>query len=309
MKWKDFFYFSRGQRIGILILLVLIVLTFALDIFFLRRLKPPPESNGEAFLREALEFRASLENYDSIMEVTRQQRYKERYAKRNTSYTWPNASHRKAYQLFGFDPNTIDSAGLLRLGLTPRMASSLLKYRSKGGSFRNKEDFGKIYGIPAQKKEELMPYIEIDPSRKQIRKDEGPKEDISIELNAADTTQLMRVRGIGRSYARSIVGYRKRLGGFVSVEQLREIYGMRPENYERIAPQCRVDLSLLQPIKVNTASVSRLRQHPYLNFYQAKAIYELRRERGRLQDIDELSNLEEFTTENLTKIKPYLSFE
>ena len=115
--------------------------------------------------------------------------------------------------------------------------------------------------------------------------------------------------GIGRGYAKGIIRFRQLTGGFVNVDQLTEIYGMRQENFEKILPFCKVNAALIKKIKVNKASVERLKSHPYLNFYQSKAIYELRRKKGKLNNINELKILSEFSSESLTKIEPYLSFE
>ena len=95
----------------------------------------------------------------------------------------------------------------------------------------------------------------------------------------------------------------------MSIDQLGEIYGMRKENLERIRPFCKVNTDLVKKMRVNVASVERLKSHPYLNFYQSRAIYELRRKKGKLKNISELKVLPEFTTESLSKIEPYLNFE
>jgi len=130
-----------------------------------------------------------------------------------------------------------------------------------------------------------------------------------VELNSADTTQLMQVYGIGRGYAKGIVRFRQKTGGFVSVDQLSEVYGMRQENLERIRPFCKVNTDLVKKLNVNSASIERLKGHPYLNFYQSRAIYELRRKKGKLKNINDLKVLSEFSSESLSKIEPYLNFE
>jgi len=84
---------------------------------------------------------------------------------------------------------------------------------------------------------------------------------------------------------------------------------MRPENLEKIRPFCKVNQDLVRRINVNMAGVERLKSHPYLNFYQSRAIYELRRRKGKLKSITDLRVLPEFNTESLSKIAPYLSFE
>ena len=84
---------------------------------------------------------------------------------------------------------------------------------------------------------------------------------------------------------------------------------MTTENYQRIAPYCTVDPTFIRKIKVNTASIERLRSHPYLNFYQAKQIYELRRKKVKLTKIQDIEKLSEMNDSVLMKIGPYLSFE
>jgi|ERR1035437_367990 DNA uptake protein ComE-like DNA-binding protein len=308
--WKEFFYFSKGQRIGIIVLisLILIVLmaNFALPLFFLRTDMPK-----NIFLSEVKAFKKTLVSLDSIRLAAWQHKYEERYKK------YENHSSTKqlvTYSLFTFDPNTIDSIGFTRLGLKSYIASNILKYRHKGGKFKTVTDFCKVYGIAPEKFKELEPYIAI----KEIQKPKLDtvltprkvfKQDIIVDLNSADTALLMQVKGIGRGYAKGIVRFRKETGGFVSVDQLHEIYGMRSENFDKIRPFCTVNTALIQRLKVNNASVERLNAHFYINFYQAKALFELRRNKGKLHELNDLKVLLEFTQEDLIKLKPYLSFE
>lgn len=313
--WKDFFYFSSGQRIGIIVLIVLIVsviiINYSLPYFY-----PVTEKDGTAFLEEAEKFKNSLVSRDSLRQNNKQLLYEERQRQYEEKYKqkWPHSSYKSldkkaTYTLFPFDPNTLDSSAFIRLGIKNNIASNILKYRKSGGMFRTLTDFAKVYGISANKFKELEPYIKISETKPAKTENVAKRTDIIVDLNSADTTLLMQVKGIGRGYAKSIIHFRQLTGGFVSLDQLSEIYGMRPENMERIRPFCKVDPQLVQKIKVNIASAERLKSHPYINFYQAKAIYELRRKKGKLKDISEIKVLSEFTSEGLAKIKPYLSFE
>jgi len=308
--WKDFFYFSRGQRIGIIGLIVLIFLVllanYALPLFF-----PATEKAETSFLAEVDVFKKSLVSRDSLRHEELQRQYNERF---KNYKIYPSYKKDVVYSLFPFDPNSVDSATLTRLGIKPYIASNIHKYRNKGGVFRTKTDFGKVYGISPEKFKELEPYISINEINLTkvdsfVNNKKDFKQDIIVDLNSADTTLLMQIKGIGRGYAKGIVRFRRETGGFVTVEQLNEVYGMRPENFEKIRPFCTVNPDLIQKISVNTASTVRLNSHPYLSFYQAKAIYELRRNRGKLHNINDLKNLPEFSSESLAKIKPYLSFE
>ncbi len=130
-----------------------------------------------------------------------------------------------------------------------------------------------------------------------------------VQINRIDTTELTRIPGIGKSYATRILNYRQLLGGYYSVEQLKEVYGMYEELYEKIHPFFSISADSLRRIPVNQSSVERLKSHPYINFYQAKAIVELRKKKGKLKDLSELSLLEEFSAYDLERIKYYLSFD
>jgi len=311
--WKDFFYFSKGQRVGIIVLIALIVIALVAN-YILPYFFTVTEKDDSAFRTEVAVFKKSLVSRDSLCQVEwqrqsdeRQRLYEEKY--KNYSSTKP-LEKKDAYTLFTFDPNTIDSIGFVRLGLKPYIASNILKYRKKGGLFRTKADFAKVYGILPEKQKELEPYISIAEIKSvKIESNSVKRTDIVVELNSADTTLLIQIKGIGRGTAKGIILFRQLIGGFVSIDQLSEVYGIRPENLEKIRPFCSVNAALVQKIRVNTATVQRLDAHPYINFYQAKAIYELRRNKGKLHDINDLKTLSELTADDLQKIKPYLSFE
>jgi DNA uptake protein ComE-like DNA-binding protein len=118
----------------------------------------------------------------------------------------------------------------------------------------------------------------------------------------------MKIPGIGASYAKRIVAYRNILGGYYRLEQLQEVYDMYEELYEKITPYLSINSEAVTRLPANTASLDKLKAHPYLNFYQAKAIVEMRKKKGKLEDISEFVLLEEFTEEDLEKIKQYLEF-
>lgn len=309
---KDFFFFSKPQRIGILFLMILIILVMVAI-----RLLPRFFQGHSRDYQHTQEFLVELEAFkDSLKERENDYRWQE-YARKTYGYQSGKASQ---YHLFPFDPNTADSADFVRLGIRPYVAGNILKYRARGGKFRKAEDFARIYGLSEEKYQELAPYIQIwssEPDTVSVTTDSMPqktvfpeKKDIVLELNTADTTELMMIRGIGRWYAQSIVRYRKQLGGFYSVEQLREIPRMSEENYLRIKDFFTVDSSLITPLYVNRASVDKLRSHPYLTFTQAEAIYDLRRKKFRLSNLEQLRELnDKLSDADLQRLRPYLSFE
>lgn len=162
---------------------------------------------------------------------------------------------------FPFDPNTVTLEELVRLGLSERQAESILNYREKGGRFRSKEDFKKMYVVSDTLYERLEPYIDI------------PK----LELNAADSAALVGLRGIGPWYAHKILEYRESLGGFHSPEQLLEIYGMDEERFAPLREQVRADASLIRRLDIWNLSEEEMALHPYVGRAAARSIVRYRR--------------------------------
>ncbi len=226
--------------------------------------------------------------------------------------------------LHPFDPNTADSATLVRLGLHPRLARRICRYRAAGGRFRHARDLARIYGMDTAALRRLSPYIRIaaapgaNPSFRKPRPLEKshyaytpyPSRKLprgrQLDLNAADSAELLRVPGVGPYFARRIVRYRQRLGGFVSPEQLREI----PNLPDSVQTWFRVTAEKAQrPLRLNTATFRELLRHPYLNYEQVKAIVNYRERQGALQTLQELSLSGAFSAADLERLTPYVSFE
>ncbi|MDD7317222.1 MAG: helix-hairpin-helix domain-containing protein [Prevotella sp.] len=231
-----------------------------------------------------------------------------------------NVEGRRVERFF-FDPNTADSTQLLRLGLKPWIVRNIYKYRSRGGEFRKPEDFARVYGLTAGEYKSLAPYIRISadyrPASSLFGTSEEPRRTKDslrypvklaagerIVLNTADTTALKRVPGIGSGYARAIVNYRDRLGGYADVRQLLEINGV-PEEALRYMELGTPDL---RKIDVNRLSLDKLKRHPYINFYQARAIVEHRRLHGPLRSAADLKMIRDFSASDIERILPYISF-
>lgn len=130
-----------------------------------------------------------------------------------------------------------------------------------------------------------------------------------VELNAADTTELKKVPGIGSVLAVRIVKYRRLLGGYTAVEQLREVYGIDAERYASLTAWFRVDTSGVRLLPVNRLPADSLWRHPYISYRQARTLERLRRQKGRLTGWEDLSLLEEFPEADRKRLQPYLSFE
>ena len=220
-----------------------------------------------------------------------------------------------------FDPNTVDSITLLHLGFKPWQAKNMLKYRLKGGKYRKKEDMKKLYGMTDSMYVALEPYIHITQDSSIVnsaqvdstRMDSKPqwrnlKKDTILNLRTADTTELKMIRGIGSYRAKMIVRYREQLGGYARVEQMLEARGMDKVIADSILPHFYIDSVIVHKMPVNKMRPEVLSRHPYLNFEQAKSIYEYRRKHIRIKSADELKKIKGISPEDLEKILIYLDF-
>ena len=219
-----------------------------------------------------------------------------------------------------FDPNTVDSMTLLHLGFKPWQAKNMLKYRAKGGKYRKKEDLKKLYGMTDSMYLALTPYIYIKDSivvdsaridsvhMDSLPKWKSTKKDTILNLRTADTTELKLIRGIGSYRAKMIVRYREQLGGYARVEQIMEARGMDKVIADSILPHFYIDSVVVNKIPINHIRPEVLQRHPYLNFEQAKAIYEYRRKHIRIKSAEELKKIKGLSPTDIEKILIYLDF-
>ncbi len=216
---------------------------------------------------------------------------------------------------FEFDPNSIDSVDMLRLGFQPFMAHNWLQYRRHGGKIYTQKKLRTIYGIDTllvDSLKEFMIFNSIKPEIKDSSAIYKPKDFFKFELNSANTDLLCRLPGIGKGRAALIVARRTELGGFYSAEQLREIENIPDSIIDDIIPYINIELDSIKTIDINNVGIKRLHKHPYISYYQARAIYDLRwdkKHNGKIENLEELLNLKEFSKEDFEKIKIYLTIK
>lgn len=310
MRWRELLYLQKNDRMALLGVLATIILAMFI-IFF-----------GGSYFNHT----------DKLTKDSTRQQALASSAVRG-GYIYADGRERKI-TLVPFDPNTADSTTLLGLGLAPWQVKAIYHYRAKGGVYRRPEDFSHLYGLTVKQYRMLQPYIRISsdyapastlypstaynqgryPSRSYEEKNtalvgaphstklhEGQR----LSLNDADTAALMRVPGIGIGYAHAIINYRNRLGGFYSPQQILDIGGVP----ETAVPYLFVNAGEVKKIKINHLTVNQLRRHPYINFYQARTIFDYRRLHGPLHDIRVLAHDPDFPPEELRRLAPYLDYE
>ena len=228
---------------------------------------------------------------------------------------------RTPVQSFPFNPNTADSMTLLRVGLKPWQVKNLMAYRRAGGRWKDADDFKRLYGLSDEEFQRLRPYVQIPPAVKEVyftEHDRARQDSLHhlrpekftqltvLDLNTVDTLTLRKIPGIGVGYSRSIVSYRERLGGFVSVAQLKDIEGLpaRIEEWFSVEEQVAV-----RTISINKSDFKTLVRHPYLSYEQVKVITTHIRKYGSLRSWKDLQLYPEFTPKDFERLTPYFVFE
>ena len=210
---------------------------------------------------------------------------------------------------FPFDPNTADSSQLRRLGLQSWQIRNIYKFRASGGIYRKPLDFAKLYGLTVKEYRELEPYIRISsdylPAATLVK--EG-----TIVTAKHDTTIVRRypqkinetTHVVLNMADTKIVQYGRRLGGYVSVDQLDEIEDFPTEAKRFLV----VEGANPQKLNVNKLTLNELKRHPYINFYQARYITDYRRLHGPLRSLNDLRLSRDFPPEVIARLLPYVEF-
>lgn len=304
-KWKEYLAFSGRDRLGIGLLLVIIGL-----VFFLPRILPPSPPAMPVFSDSMLAFVRHPEAEPDMASETDRPFPRDRTAS-------PDRSGKPV--LFRFDPNTLSEAGWLQLGLRPKTVRTIRNYLQKGGRFRKAEDLQKIWGLSPSLAAQLMPWVDLPEAGKpEVYTEKAPglkqaalpeRKKLLVEINAADTSAFIALPGIGSKLAARIVSYRDKLGGFCSVQQLREVYGIADSVFQRIEPMLQLSGIPLKRIRINEAGFDELKAHPYFRYELAKAVIAYRNAHGAFRKPEELKQVTLITEEVFRKIAPYISCE
>ena len=321
---RDYFGFSHKESRGFIVLLFLTVLCLLIPFLYRFVADGKPANTSVADQRK-------LDSLVALMRVeeAKQPPFADRSEREKTT-----AERFSEPKLFNFDPNTVSVAGWQQLGLPRWMAERIDKYRSKGGQFRKKEDLLKIYDFPPDLYDQLEPYIALKESPRPDRfgaskpyanqpyasndrpaysdrpaYPERPARPViqPFDINTADTSQLIALKGIGATLAGRIVKYRDGLGGFIALEQFRDVYGLDSLALAELQKFGQIR-SAVRKIPVNTASTEELDRHPFLSRRQAQIIVTYREQHGAYTSAESLKPIRILDAGTIEKIAPYLEF-
>ncbi|MDR1792156.1 MAG: helix-hairpin-helix domain-containing protein [Bacteroidales bacterium] len=234
---------------------------------------------------------------------------------RNASYT-SNYNYFSSFQLtpFDFNADTMKVADWEKMGFSEKQSTQIYNYLAKSGGLRKKEDLKKIYCINEENYTVLEPYIHLSSNvsasvSTNYRERTTAIATQKVELNTADSLDLLKIPGIGSKTAAKIIEYRAQLGGFYDVTQLREIYIIDSARFAQISPYLRADKQHIETININTASTKELSKHPYIDTYLAKSIYVHRQKTGNYTSVEQIKKAAMLYEDLYQKIAPYLSVE
>ncbi len=320
---KRYLGFSSGEASGFVVLIIIILIFISLPLVY--RLIPenePTITDHQKLDSLQKELLARIDHKKEASEYHSSD-FESNYDQ------FPNGkSDYSPRKLFNFDPNSISAEGFEALGLPQFIAERIVKYRNAGGHFETKEDLRKIYGLLPATYSKLEPYIKIsenstsknkfentanstqnlslaEPNSKNSSTNSFAKKPIAFDLNKADTTVLMNIKGIGSKLSARIIKVRELYGGFYSIDQINEVYGLEPAVLEEILKYAYIKNPILRKIKINEATEIK---HPNIKPYIAKAIINFRAQHGKFNSIDDLSKIKILDTATLEKIRPYLEF-
>lgn len=290
--WTEYFNFSARERRGAFFLACIL----AIEILFLyfqrtsNKLLPPPDLKIISSLIDSI--RADVS--DSIFTVSKVE-----------------ATERKI-TFFIFDPNILNDTSWLKLGISEKQIKVIKNYISHGGKFRIKNDFKKMYCISKDKYNELESYILLPDSiiHKTHELNKSSKEPLLVNIVNADSVILIKLKGIGPVFASRIIRYREKLGGFYSLDQLKEVWGITDSLYQSLLPSIAIQNAIpFRFIHLNTDTFGILASHPYIKGKIAGLICNYRKQHKPFTSIEELKQLPLITEENFLKLAPYLMLD
>ncbi len=327
MHWKDivkdYLTFTRKERIGIFILVILILVIWFLPAMIGSRISAGLIKADTSWMSAA----KRLEIKDSSFDRKKgSQTYDDAdgnsYAFDRRTY---NSGNYFKGELFYFDPNTLSAEGWKKLGLREKTIGTIQNYLGKGGHFYKPADLQKIYGLFPNELERIEPYIRIENSERQSnlaykQSNENfpantnyapPKVSRykNVDINSADTASLISLPGIGSKLATRIVSFRDKLGGFYSIDQIKETYGLPDSSFQKVKQYLNISNASVKKININTAAKDEMKMHPYIKWNLANAIVEYRNQHGEYKTVEDVKKIMLVTEDIYSKVSPYLSVQ
>ena len=316
--WKrfvhDYLSYTSKERMGIFILLALIVLCLVIP-FLYPYLHHEKQYDQSKFKNEI----ARLKVHKSDSSPGKKYYSKNFDEDDFNDFVQPSEKIYPKVQaeVFYFDPNTATPNDWKRLGIREKTIETIQKYLSKGGHFYKPEDINKIWGLRPEDIKRLLPYVTIalkktEYAQNNVQSNHAlyvPKTIQPLDINTADTTALIALPGIGSKLAQRIVNFRDKLGGFNSVDQVSETFGLPDSTFQKIKSRLFSTNIHVKKININTALLDEMKTHPYIRYNLANAIIQYRTQHGNFSSVGDLKKIVLITDDVYKKVEPYVTIE
>ncbi len=307
-----YFNFTRKERNGTILLLCIILLLTFIPILYPFLAKEKKQIIPASFKDELAAIKSKANEHQRPYKSAQYDDFDG-----TVSYN-KNTSSPAAGTLFNFDPNTLSVEGWKKLGLHDKAIHTIQNYLSKGGKFRKPEDIGKIWGLNENMVKRLLPYVDIKekftvPDKYEkgyaISPANRKTETVMVDINDSDTSDWKALPGIGSKLALRIVNFRSKLGGFYSISQVAETFGLPDSVYQKIKPGLTIGNIIVKKININTATLEELKQHPYIRYNLAGLIVQYRNQHGSFSKIEDLGNIMAVTSDVMQKLSAYITIQ
>lgn len=302
---RNWFKLSRWESSGIISLNILIGLLIIYRIWDYRTPKLDSDQirkldSLEQYLiaQDQLKIKKNSEEENSVLS-----------ASSKTFTERRNNPSQQVLRIKSFDPNSISLQELMQFGVSSKKARTFVNFRKAIGSYTSAKDFSKLYGWNESELKALGEKA-VFPSLKSKQRTQSSAQSVELQpihLNKMDTADLISIRGIGPILAKRIIAYRNVLGGFIKKEQLFEVWGLDSSVVLQNWNNFMVDTLLRDKLDINTATITQLKKHPYINYKLAKAMVMYRNQHGNYSAIEQIMNSVLVGREDYLKIAPYLT--
>ena len=319
----SYFEFSNTERKGILFLIFLLLLLLGLPALYPFLISTKKQDFAD-FQADITAFEKNIEAYRKEEEQAKKRKFANSNFKSRKKYPFSlEEKSNAAVDYFNFDPNRVSKEQLLTLGLSGRTAQSIINYRKKGGVFRTKEDLKKIYTLAEEDYEKLKPYIQLDYSHSNKKpttlKEFIASEPFTFDPNTASRADFRNL-GLSERTAKHITNYREKGGVFRTQEDLKKIYTLAEEDYERLMPYIRIESpkkndsfspsNKARPselnLDINQATVEDFKKLKGIGNSYAKRIVRFRSALGGFINVEQISHVYGLPDSTYQKIVPQL---
>jgi competence protein ComEA len=297
--FRNYFVFNQVELKGIRILLG--VMIFFAVVYFLM-----PLFMGGKQKFDGSAYQASVDSFmrNTIADTSwdwEDRTYPPRYADKREFTNKEEAD----FVMKPFDPNGLPKEIWMEMGLSEKQAQVIKNYESKGGKFKTKEDVKKQFVITDEFYRKIEPYILFAEINDEVNSEHAA---LSLDINHANKEDFMLINGIKDYLAEDIIKYRSRLGGFTTMEQLKEIKYLSQKVYDNLIPHCFITSYSVKKIHINLAEWKELAPHPYIGGDVATKIVDYRKKNGLFKNAEDFKRSGLVDEALYAKLVPYLSF-